>query len=104
MLARPILLLSALSGIAFALPSNYKRGPGGLLTVREFGGEDFDESDLFKSCPGGPGSSKLERADRCTLVNDSIIHACVVISPMLEFRSTSQRAPSVSSLWWATLS
>ncbi|KAI0328328.1 hypothetical protein GY45DRAFT_1338209 [Cubamyces sp. BRFM 1775] len=31
--------------------------------------QDFDDTDLFNSCPGGPGSDKLERADRCTLVN-----------------------------------
>ncbi|KAI0752137.1 hypothetical protein C8Q74DRAFT_1211443 [Fomes fomentarius] len=37
--------------------------------MREYGGADFDESDLFNSCPGGSGSQKLERADRCTLTN-----------------------------------
>ena len=30
--------------------------------------QDFNDTDLFNSCPGGPGSDKLERADRCTLV------------------------------------
>lgn len=29
---------------------------------------DPSDADLLASCPGGPGSSVLERADRCTLV------------------------------------
>ncbi|KAK7007838.1 hypothetical protein R3P38DRAFT_3026372 [Favolaschia claudopus] len=27
------------------------------------------DNDLFASCPGGPGSKNVERADKCTLIN-----------------------------------
>lgn len=71
MLASSFCLLSVLSSVAvLALPSPRLSGPGGPLAMREYGGADFDESDLFNSCPGGSGSQKLERADRCTLVSD----------------------------------
>ena len=27
------------------------------------------DADLFASCPGGPGSKNVEKADKCTLVS-----------------------------------
>ncbi|OJT01646.1 hypothetical protein TRAPUB_7904 [Trametes pubescens] len=41
---------------------------GSALALPKFGSrQDFSDEDLFNSCPGGPGSSKFEKADRCTL-------------------------------------
>ena len=40
--------------------------PSGGLVGRDDGPQG--DADLLSSCPGGPGSSDLERADRCTLV------------------------------------
>ncbi|KAI0752141.1 hypothetical protein C8Q74DRAFT_358708 [Fomes fomentarius] len=68
MLARPFFIFSVLTS-ALALSTQYARARGGKPRVREYAGADFDEQDLFNSCPGGPGSQKLERADRCTLIN-----------------------------------
>lgn len=43
---------------------------GSALALPKFGSrQDFTDEDLFNSCPGGPGSSKFEKADRCTLVS-----------------------------------
>lgn len=55
MFASSFVVLSVL-GYALAFPQHYPR-------------QDFSDQDLFDSCPGGPGSSKFERADRCTLVS-----------------------------------
>ncbi|OJT01647.1 hypothetical protein TRAPUB_7905 [Trametes pubescens] len=53
MFATSFVVLSVL-GFALAFPQHYPR-------------QDFSDQDLFDSCPGGPGSSKFESADRCTL-------------------------------------
>ncbi|OSC97285.1 hypothetical protein PYCCODRAFT_1419817 [Trametes coccinea BRFM310] len=64
MLTAPIFVLSAIgSALAVSVPTS--RDIGKLVTRDQ----DFTDTDLFNSCPGGPGSDKLERADRCTLVN-----------------------------------
>ncbi|KAI0663678.1 hypothetical protein C8Q70DRAFT_1042359 [Cubamyces menziesii] len=59
-------LAAATSTSARALSS---RHPLALDTSTGRAVSDFNDTDLFNSCPGGPGSDKLERADRCTLVN-----------------------------------
>lgn len=69
MLGRPFFILSILTS-TLALSTEYAPARDGKLGAREYGGADFDEQDLFNSCPGGSGSQKLERADRCTLVSD----------------------------------
>ncbi|KAL7278377.1 hypothetical protein ACG7TL_008357 [Trametes sanguinea] len=64
MLTAPFFVLSAIgSALAVSVPTS--RDIGKLVTRDQ----DFTDTDLFNSCPGGPGSDKLERADRCTLVN-----------------------------------
>ncbi|KAI0350780.1 hypothetical protein OH77DRAFT_1430593 [Trametes cingulata] len=67
MLASSIIFLSIVSS-AFAVPGYYSSGPRGMYRSRD-AAPDFTDQDLFNSCPGGPGSKKLERADRCTLAN-----------------------------------
>ncbi|KAI0751681.1 hypothetical protein C8Q80DRAFT_1158921, partial [Daedaleopsis nitida] len=69
-------LLSVL-GATFALPADYASThedsvydafPADGLEVRSHQGK-FGDSDLLASCPGGPGASSVERADRCTMIN-----------------------------------
>ena len=71
MLAVSFCVLSLMSS-ALALATNYPRGPGGKLIIRD---DDTTEQDLFDSCPGRPGSDKFKRADLCTLVSN-------VLSPL----------------------
>ena len=59
MIARTALTLSALMSIALAISTEY-------LLLREDAPTD---EDLLASCPGGPGSDNIKRADRCTLVS-----------------------------------
>ncbi|KAI0744771.1 hypothetical protein C8Q76DRAFT_606937 [Earliella scabrosa] len=59
-----IVILSLLN-VNLALSTCYSRG---LVSMCARDDKPPDE-DLFDSCPGGPGSDKLQRADRCTLVN-----------------------------------
>ncbi|KAI0628273.1 hypothetical protein C8Q77DRAFT_1220937 [Trametes polyzona] len=61
MFARSFIILSVLS-TAFALYTY----PRGTLESRD---DSPSDQDLLNSCPGGPGSKKVERADRCTLIN-----------------------------------
>ncbi|KAH9920887.1 uncharacterized protein BXZ73DRAFT_91898 [Epithele typhae] len=57
MIARALIPLSFVAAV-LAVPT--------VLSLREDAPTD---SDLLASCPGGPGSSNIERADRCTLIN-----------------------------------
>ncbi|KAI0632433.1 hypothetical protein C8Q77DRAFT_1125696 [Trametes polyzona] len=74
MLAAPLVVLSMVSS-ALALPRFSARDQG------------FNDQDLFDSCPGGPGSAHLERADRCTLhkplTNPNVRKFVVVGNPQL---------------------
>ncbi|KAI0827658.1 hypothetical protein BC628DRAFT_1409594 [Trametes gibbosa] len=56
MYTTPAVVLAVL-GSALALPQFMPRDDA----------PDFTDADLLASCPGGPGTKKLERADRCTL-------------------------------------
>ncbi|KAI0643540.1 hypothetical protein C8Q79DRAFT_1012815 [Trametes meyenii] len=56
----------AVVGSALALSTRYPRDANGALVVRDSSPSD---ADLLSSCPGGPGSSDLKGADRCTLIN-----------------------------------
>ncbi|KAI0824310.1 hypothetical protein BC628DRAFT_1410957 [Trametes gibbosa] len=64
MFARSLFVLSVLgSSLALYTPL---RPNNGTLLAREDAPTD---QDLLASCPGGPGSSNIARADRCTLHN-----------------------------------
>ncbi|EIW52213.1 uncharacterized protein TRAVEDRAFT_75286 [Trametes versicolor FP-101664 SS1] len=66
MFARSFFILSVLSS-TFALYTNYyPRGYDAALGARA---DSPADQDLLNSCPGGPGSSAVEHADKCTLVN-----------------------------------
>lgn len=58
-------LLAILPLVAQALPASYATRNGTLLFRRGA----FEEKDLLLSCPGAAGSPKIQRADRCTLIN-----------------------------------
>ncbi|KAH9939355.1 uncharacterized protein BXZ73DRAFT_43795 [Epithele typhae] len=58
MFSRALITLSFMTA-AFAVPTTD-------LSGRE---NSPNDADLLASCPGGPGSSNVERADRCTLIN-----------------------------------
>ncbi|KAI0668041.1 hypothetical protein C8Q78DRAFT_268572 [Trametes maxima] len=60
------LVVLAVVGSALALSTHYPLNANGALVVRDTNPSD---ADLLSSCPGGPGSSDLKRADRCTLIN-----------------------------------
>lgn len=65
MFARSFFILSVVSS-AFALYTNYyPRGYDAALGARA---DSPADQDLLNSCPGGPGSSAVEHADKCTLV------------------------------------
>ncbi|KAI0643528.1 hypothetical protein C8Q79DRAFT_928639 [Trametes meyenii] len=65
MFAKSALLLSAVTTV-LALSTRYPLDANGRLVIREDAPTD---QDLLNSCPGGPGSSNVENADRCTLIN-----------------------------------
>ncbi|KAI0668052.1 hypothetical protein C8Q78DRAFT_269200 [Trametes maxima] len=65
MFAKSALLLSAVTTV-LALSTRYPLDANGRLVIREDAPSD---QDLLNSCPGGPGSSNVEKADRCTLIN-----------------------------------
>ncbi|KAI0742683.1 hypothetical protein C8Q80DRAFT_1356330 [Daedaleopsis nitida] len=72
-------VLCALSGVVSALPADPALAQGGYTAYDAIPGRDglaarthegkIDGKDLFASCPGGPGSPHVSRADRCTLIN-----------------------------------
>ncbi|KAI0737461.1 hypothetical protein C8Q80DRAFT_1115130 [Daedaleopsis nitida] len=65
MLATPLIIFSlASTALSLSVP-HYARARGPFY-ARE---DSPPDQDLFDSCPGGPGSDKLERADKCTLIN-----------------------------------
>ncbi|KAI0671411.1 hypothetical protein C8Q78DRAFT_1069099 [Trametes maxima] len=66
MFAGYFFLLSVLTGSAFAAFIPYRSVASATFDRRT---QDFNAQDLINSCPGGPGSDKFEKADRCTLVN-----------------------------------
>lgn len=74
MFARSFFILSVLSS-AFALYIDYPRGYDAALGARD---DSPMDQDLLNSCPGGPGSSAVENADRCTLVNYNFPHISVI--------------------------
>ena len=99
-----IVVLSLLS-VNLALATCYSRG---LVSMCARDDKPPDE-DLFDSCPGGPGSDKLQRADRCTLVGDircdcSIDPRRTSHRPELAHRSTSRAPTPVSGSSSATFS
>ncbi|KAH9850871.1 hypothetical protein C2E23DRAFT_733873 [Lenzites betulinus] len=61
MFPRSFFVLSILSS-AFALYTY----PRGTLETRE---DSPSDQDLLSSCPGGPGSPNVKKADKCTLIN-----------------------------------
>ena len=62
MISHTILVLSLATAALAA--SIYPRGG---VVGRDSGPQG--DADLLSSCPGGPGSKDLKRADRCTLVS-----------------------------------
>lgn len=78
-------VLAALSGVVSALPVvpvDDALAHGGFTARDAIPGYDglaarthegkIDGKDLLASCPGGPGSSNVGRADRCTMVRPSL--------------------------------
>ncbi|KAI0744765.1 hypothetical protein C8Q76DRAFT_605781 [Earliella scabrosa] len=66
MFAYALFTLSILSS-AFARPTSQALDASGLVARTHEG--SIPNEDLLASCPGGPGSSNVKRADKCTLIN-----------------------------------